>query len=377
MAMTILARNYRGLADVRWSIPPGLSVVVGANGAGKTTLLFVADLLRMAATQSSSGLGAAIDWYGGAHRLRYFWAAPEEPVVLGVEVDGSIWEIEPFPVGAAISEHAAERLTIDGERVFQRVAGAPTFEWHGRSVSPEGRTVIRRIADSDLEGTFAGRRLLEVLEAYRVHHDPNLYQLRRGYKDSNHTTLHRNGMNAFTVLRNWRDWSPDRHRFDFVIDSLRDCFGFFEGIDFQKSGDMIEGYIVHRGFRGESVHAREVANGLLLALLHFTAVASANRGQVVAIDEFENSLHPRAIRRALELIDDYAQTEGVSVVLTTHSAEVLDWFDRSPERVFILDNREKPSPRPLTDLRSVEWLSHFRLGQKYAEGDFGSEHGQP
>jgi len=376
MTMTIHARNYRGLKHVRWTIPPGLSVLVGANGAGKTTLLFLGDLLRMATSTGSRDLGAAIEWYGGARALRYLGSAPEEPIVLGIGLDDAYWEIEPVPVGGGISENPAERLFIGGEPVFQRAAGSVNFAWQGKSVSTEGRTVIRRLADSDLEGTFTGRRILDALEGYRIHHDPNLHQLRSGSEDRNHTLLHRNGFNAFSVLRNWRDWSPNRERFEFVVESLAECFGFFGGLDFQKSGDTIEGYIVQRGFHGESIPAKFAANGLIMALLHFTAVASASEGQVVAIDEFENSLHPRSIRTALELIDEYAEENGISVVLATHSTEVLNWFDSRPERVFVRDNRLEPSPQPLTELRSVEWLSHFRLGQKYAEGDFGSDRGE-
>lgn len=61
------------------------------------------------------------------------------------------------------------------------------------------------------------------------------------------------------------------------------------------------------------------------------------------------------------------------MILATQSTEVLNWFDDRPERVLVMDNRLRPSPRPLTDLRSREWLSHFRLGEKYAEGDFGAD----
>lgn len=49
MPLAIQAKNFRGLVEVDWTIPPGLSVVVGANGAGKTTLLFAMDVLRQTA----------------------------------------------------------------------------------------------------------------------------------------------------------------------------------------------------------------------------------------------------------------------------------------------------------------------------------------
>src|SRR5271170_1209858 len=48
MSLAIQAKNYRGLVEVDWTVPPGLSVVVGANGAGKTTLLLLFDQLSEA-----------------------------------------------------------------------------------------------------------------------------------------------------------------------------------------------------------------------------------------------------------------------------------------------------------------------------------------
>ncbi|MEZ4311615.1 MAG: hypothetical protein R3F14_26585 [Polyangiaceae bacterium] len=35
-----------------------------------------------------------------------------------------------------------------------------------------------------------------------------------------------------------------------------------------------------------------------------------------------------------------------------------------------MDNRFRGAPSSLTSLRTEQWLSHFRLGDKYAEGDF-------
>lgn len=376
MSTTIIARNYRGLADVRLTLPVGLSAVVGTNGAGKTTLGFVGDLLKRATASGLGGLSAAVEHYGGGRNLRYFGAAPEARVVLGIEAGDTRWEIEPEPSGGGIAANPAERLTV-GERVlFDRQAGRPEVAWNGKPVIvKDDRTVLRRLMDGTLEGEFEGARLLDLIEGYRLHVDMDLRAIRAGSPDSSHRQLQTDGANVFAVLRNWRDWSEDRHRFDFVIEALRECFGFFEGMDFLKGGNVIEGHIQHRGFKGKLVPAGFESNGLLAALLRFTAVASASRGQMVFIDEFENSLHPRAMREGLELVEQYAKLHEISVILATQSTELLNWFDDRPERVLVMDNRFRPSPRPLTDLRTAEWLSHFRLGEKYAEGDFGADEG--
>lgn len=377
MSITIKATNYRALLDVAWTIPDGLSVVAGANGAGKTTLLFATDILRRAVDEGSSGLGAALEHYNIGY-LRSFGTSPDAPISLGVETGGVSWTIEPHPEGGGIAESPAERLVAKGDVIFERAAGDAAITWRGKTVTPRSRTLIRRLMDLDTEGTFPGKTILDALNGYHVHYDLDLRGLRRGSPDSNHRTLHPNGVNAFTVLRNWRDWSGDAFRYEHVIESLRECFGFFDKLDFQRGGSIIEGYLIHRGQgAGVPVPASICSNGWLAALGHFTAVASADPGDVVAIDEIENGLHPRAVHQALKCIDSFAAWRGISVVLATQSTEVLNWFDHRPERVFIMDGRTWPSPRPLTDLRSAEWLQHFRLGEKYAEGDLGDEGERP
>ncbi len=371
MSFTIKASNYRAHRDTIWTIPQGISVVVGVNGAGKTTLLMVGDILRRAVDHGSSGLGAAIEESLGGEYLRNIDAPPDEKIRLGITVDDIDWEIEPYPQGSGIAENSAERLSVAGSTQFVRAAGDATVNWKGNTIPLGSRTVLRRLMDLDIEGTFPGKKILDALSGYRVHYDLDLRGLRRGSPDTTHKSLHRSGYNAFSVLRNWRDWSGDTFRYEFVVDSLRDCFGFFEKLDFQKGGNTVEGYIVHKG--GGITPASGAANGWLAALGHLTAVASANPGDVVAMDEIENSLHPRAMREMLKLMQSYAEWRKISIVLATQSTEVLNWFNGQPERVFVMDRRLEPSPRPLTDLRTAAWLEHFRLGDKYAEGDFGGE----
>lgn len=371
MPLVVQAKNYRGLAEVDWEIPSGLSVLVGANGAGKTTLLFLMDLLRHI-VGSDAGVTGAFDFYGGARAVKYLSAPPNEPVVLGARWNDIQWQIDVVPQGGGVTPNSAERLLLGNDVVFERIASSPTVTWQGTSFTTDARSVFRRLAEADLAGTFPGRPLVEALKGCHIHFDYDLKQVRKGSEDSPHPRLSWNGLNAFSALRNWRDWTPSKKKYDFVIESLRECFGFFEGLDFQRGGNVTEGWIVERRSKG-SFPAAHVADGWLVALMHFTAVAGAAPGEVVGIDDFENALHPRALGQALDLIDAYAEANHVSVVLTTQSPLVLDWFDKRPESVFILDRRYLPGPRRLTTLKTDEWLAHFRLGRKFADGDFGGE----
>lgn len=381
MPLAIQAKNYRGLVEVDWTVPLGLSVVVGANGAGKTTLLLLLDLLRLTACRDG-GLAAAIDFLGGARALKHLGAAADAAVVVGARWEQFEWQIELLPVGDGLAAYPAERLHFLDKVLFDHASGSPTVRWEGPQptnlavkdlvIGLDAMSALRRISLALPWEPFPGTRLLEALEGCHIFHSPLLQQLRHGSDVSPHKALNWNGVNAFSVLQAWKNWSPDRHRYEFVRESLRECFGFFDDIDFQQGGRIVEGWIVHRK-HGGSFPVSAAAEGWLAALLHFTAVAGADRGQIVGIDSFENALHPGALRTAIELIREYAEGKEISVVLTTQSPQVLDSFGAHPEKVFVLDPRYLPGPRPLTELRSEEWLSHFRIGRKYADGDFGAE----
>src|SRR5208283_5950343 len=92
------------------------------------------------------------------------------------------------------------------------------------------------------------------------------------------------------------------------------------------------------------------------------------------IDEFENSLHPYAIRRLVQAMRDWAARKQLTVVLAGHSAALLDEFREDPSRVFVMESwkpGQPPMPLRLTDYRDPEWLKHFSLGELYRHEDFG------
>ena len=209
MPLVVQAKNYRGLAEVDWEIPPGSSVLVGANGAGKTKLLFLMDLLRHI-VGSDAGVTGALVFYGGARAMKYLSAPPNEPVVLGARWNDIHWQIDVVPQGGGVTPSSAERLLLGKDVLFERIAASPTVTWKGTSFTTDGRSVFRRLAEADLAGTFPGRPLVEALKGCHIHFDYDLKRARQGSEGSPHPRLSWNGLNVFSVLRNWRDWTRAR-----------------------------------------------------------------------------------------------------------------------------------------------------------------------
>lgn len=113
------------------------------------------------------------------------------------------------------------------------------------------------------------------------------------------------------------------------------------------------------------------SDGVLVGLLHLTAVASASDGMIIAIEEMENQLHPFAIRTILAAIRERADAENLTVLLTTHSPVLMNEFRDTPEDFLVFEPGPSPSVHRLSEIRDPDWLAHFQLGDLYDRGEFG------
>ena len=355
MGFTLSVQNYRGLESVEWS-PRGVCALAGPNGGGKTTLLDVLELLRHA---YEVNFVRAVEHHGGAYGFRRFGAPKERGVVFGLRVENATpWEYRPSFSGPAFS--SAELIGIPRER---------------RELRPEsdGRLGIRLLADTGGAEAESLRPLVRLLTSYRFHRRYSLSDIvEHGSPVTSETALSPSGANVFSVLRNWRDQRTFRDRSAFVIDSLKSMFpDFFADLDFETGPGIVSGQVVTTTFE-DAVPARLAPDGWLTALLHLAAVASAEPGGVVSIDEPENALHPYAIRALLDAFRDWSAKRDVTILLATHSPVVLDQFKSAPDRVYIMEPGHDVLPVSLEKLKPAEWLAHFSFGDLYTHLKVGA-----
>jgi predicted ATPase len=143
----------------------------------------------------------------------------------------------------------------------------------------------------------------------------------------------------------------------------------FEALDFESAGQIVSArFYMPRNERPIPFHL--APTGLLAGLLHLTAVASVEDGATVAIDEFENSLHPHAIRVLIEHIRERAAKLNLTVLLASHSPVVLDQFRDCPSQAIVMDPVNPPTP--LDKIEDPEWLAQFSLGELYAHENIGA-----
>jgi predicted ATPase len=118
------------------------------------------------------------------------------------------------------------------------------------------------------------------------------------------------------------------------------------------------------------------ADGLLVGLLHLTAVASAKEGAVIAIEEMEKQLHPHTIRSLLAAMREIAEERHLTILLTTHSPVLMNAFREHPEQFYVMEPGREVLPVALDQLHDLEWLAHFALGDLYDRMEFGAPRAQ-
>ncbi|MBI4815591.1 MAG: ATP-binding protein [Deltaproteobacteria bacterium] len=212
--------------------------------------------------------------------------------------------------------------------------------------------------------------MIERSRYYGRHHIDELVDI--GSPQSRETQLETHGRNLFAVLRNWRDLSEHEHRWNFVLERLRDSFPWLRRLDFDSLGQRVSAQAIRTKSSEEKLSPSDWPDGFFVSLLQLTAVASGDAGGVVAIDEPENSLHPRLIRALIEAMRDWSAARDVTVLLATHSPVVLDCYSDAPEQVFVMQPELDQLPAALDELRKREWLEHYSLGDLYSQLEIGA-----
>lgn len=363
MSQLILGvRDFRVLDRLEWN-PDGVCVLAGANGAGKSTTVAALRFLRALFVHGHEAAFSAVD---GVSFQRH-GADESTPVEFSLEVEDLAWRLR-FPMSAqGVKGAYGEELQRAGAPVLR----AAVFEdgWHlGPDLQPrdELRCCAKVLWDRGSAPWM--QPLVDALRGMRIYDGYWLHQVQRVTPaEPTDAFLHHTGRNLWSVLANWKA-SPLRYRgqFDWVLAEARRAFpGVIGSIEFDRGLP----YLFGPGATdpADGLPPIRAADGLLVGLLHLTAIAGAMDGSLIAFDEVENQLHPHAIRSLVAAMRQQAEERGLTIVLTTHSPVVLNQFVGAPEQVFVL-GRSDPTlkaPARMTELHDADWLAQSKLGTLY------------
>ncbi|MBI5496583.1 MAG: ATP-binding protein [Deltaproteobacteria bacterium] len=368
---SITVTNLRALRDFRWE-PRGLVLLAGRNGAGKSTVLNALELCQTAAEQ---GPGRAIRALGLSGLLTR--GLPEGTDVSVELALGTVKWILTIQCERGAADHRLGERVLDGNTVIAEVdAGQDQWRFQGTDRPRPERSLLEFLEARD--GMPWAATFRDFARNLRVFAEPRTDILRR-VSPGGETSISHNGGGLWSVLDRWKRASKKYEgRYEWVVQQARKAFpGIFHDLDLEDRSPGVEARLVLDADSSDgSLPIYCAANGLLLGLLHLAEVAECPDGGVVAIDEFENGLHPAAVHSLIESIRERCEARHLTVILTTHSPAVMNQFKTHPADFYLLDavpGPPRPLPTRLTDFHDEDWLAHFSLGDLYLHGDIARQ----
>lgn len=324
----VALRNYKSIASCDLPLAP-LTILVGANGAGKSNFL---DALRFTAQALRFSLDHALRERGGINEVRR--RSRGHPNHFGIRLD--------FQLRGAAGWYAFEVGARPKGRYLVRkedcVVRATQPERSGRFRVDDGRIVdcsfphpptagSDRLYLMQVAGHAAFRPLYDALAGMGFYNF-NPEQIRELQSPDPGDLLKPDGSNIASVLSNMKSDSPETAAR--VAEYLAKVVPGTVGMESRTLGPKLT-IEFRQEVRGDANPWRFLAAnvsdgtlrvlGVLVALYQGTATNSVN-ATLVGIEEPESALHPAATGVLTDVLQE--ASERVQVIITSHSAELLD-----------------------------------------------------
>jgi predicted ATPase len=365
-----------------------LNILIGANGSGKSNLLEAVDLLHNAPGELTKPVregGGVTDWiWKGAERgARASLNTVLVPNKTGIE--GLRYTVSFSAVN--------QRFEIRDERIensfpVDDLHDTPYFYYHfngGRpylNVKGKKENAVKRYLQTeemDLEKsilsqrkdpdqypeiTYAGLQLSQIrlyrewsMGRYTLPRLPQKADLPNKYLEFDYSNL---GL----VLNKLR---RDVYAKGRILQALSDLNEGISDFDVQIEGGTVQVFLTVNGFM---IPATRLSDGTLRYLCLLAILCNPDQPPLVCIEEPELGLHPDLIHTVAQILKE--ASEHTQLIVTTHSASLVDSFTDSPECVFVAENRDGNSTlQNLDKERLTPWLKEYRLGQLWMSGEIG------
>jgi predicted ATPase len=394
MLTKIRIKGYRALRDVELDIPAGQPLVlIGENATGKSSLL---DALALLCAVADGRVGRAISDRSGWPAVA--WSGSNAPIELLVrfsgqfaafEDDGGVVEYE-IRIGnvRSIPTVVDEQIRVykrglDQEPLRVLAAGqalnrqTKAFE-PVPPASPEGSIVVNsRLAAIHDEARYPTpvhvRRALQSIAFYapfQLHAqvDGEVVQEPFGARPVEHTPrIGRTGRDLLNALHTLSQGAP--RAWEALLLDLGAVFPWCEAIKFPPGagrGVVTMTWVDRRS--GATLYLDDMSDGMRVYLALLAALHADDATALLAFDEPERSLHPRAMWRFVKAMELRART--TPVVVATHSDRLLDFLEDPAAALRVTRFSSTAGVRVDRFDREIldEWRKEYSLSELRARG---------
>ena len=313
--------NYLSLGDVELALKP-LTVLVGPNASGKSNVLGALRLLNAMMNREQLPPAELIQdslWAGadeGNHiDFRLQAKVGETPTVykLGLQAD-----VENPSVGEELLVNGVKVISIqDGEGKVWEEDGDNEIRYRSNKLALKSagdygdKPVTGALTEFIKDWEFYNFRP-ESIRSYLAQPSPDIKDL------SESPQLSRYGTSLSELLLYWHQNTPDRFRN--VSESLAASTNL--EID-RRTIDGTDQLCLLEGYK-KPIPLEKASDGTLRLAAYYTLLNEPELPPLIAIEEPEHSLHPRALTDLARILGKIA--ERSQVIITTHSSQLLDAF---------------------------------------------------
>jgi predicted ATPase len=340
--VTIVNFKSIGKCDVKLS---RLTVLVGRNGAGQSNFL---DALRFVTDGLQSSLDHAIKSRGGIASVRR--RSTGHPRNFAIKVEFGTPDAGVATYGFEIAARTDGAFSVKAEQLEMK---GPAGEMVAHYRIRDGE--VDRASQPTMPRAVADRLYLVVasgIPEFRIAYDAltsmgfynlNPESMKELQSPDAGELLHRDGDNIASVIARLDAEAPEEKRraeqylgkiVDGIVRVNRVPLGPRETIEFAQ---QVTGAKYPWQF-----FAANMSDGTLRALGILIAVSQLvhirDRVRMVGIEEPETALHPAAARALMDALNE--ATEHTQVLLTTHSADLLDAMDAGDEGLLAVVARQ-------------------------------------
>jgi|WetSurSiteA1Bulk_404760.scaffolds.fasta_scaffold00006_3 predicted ATPase len=352
-------------AETEITFNKGLNVLIGANGSGKSNLIEAISLLQ--AMPMPKSFYKVVSNGGGAEE--WLWKGEKLPIAeLEVVIHFQNKLLHHF-----LNFEAMEyRLNFLTELVYY---DEDEEGWEPRIYDdlrdPED---IYPVFESALTHFSPPQELFNLGDLYKGiriyrewHFGRNNLTRNPQRADLPNDFLEEDGSNLGLILSSFRRNSEVKRK---LLESLKLFYENIEDFEVIVQGGYVQIFFEENGF---TIPATRLSDGTLRYLSLLAILLHPNPPPLICIEEPELGLHPDILPTLIDLLKEAAQK--TQVIITTHSADLIDDLTDTPESVLVFDKYQgSTTVKSLKQKDLQEWLTDYKdykLGQLWRSGEFG------